>query len=199
VIYTAEFIALCGLTGAGKSHIARLLGERYGAVRIPLGEIARQAISQQGLTVSFQTVREMSPALGAGAVRNQTCLLALSLIEEQLGHGTRLIILDSLLSPDDLSFFRMRFDRLTAVGVHAAPAVRHSRLMNRGRSDDPGDWRTCIDKDEWLLSLGIGTLMTQCDLIVSNTPGAPKLEDQVDTLMRDARPAPAQNAVRTGC
>ncbi len=88
-------------------------------------------------------------------------------------------VVEGIRSLDELNYFRQHSD-LVLVAVHASPKTRYSRLLKRGRPDDPKDWPTFLERDLRELRVGLGSVIALADHMLIN-------EGPLDDLQRAAR------------
>jgi len=160
-----KVIGIVGMPGSGKSEAADVARSMDIPV-VNMGDIIRKEVSESGLESAPETLRSMMVRLrkkfGKGIVAEQ----CLPLIRSLGSHG--IVAVDGLRSLEEVGVFRREFPNFKVIAIHSSPKMRHERLKERHRSDDPRTWQEFIERDKLELSIGIGQVIALADVVVSN-------------------------------
>lgn len=124
-----KIIAVVGMTGSGKSEVARIF-ERYGYGRIRFGDVTDEELKKRGLPLNEQNEKvvreELRQKLGMAAY----AILNIPRIDEALKSGN--VVIDGLYSWDEYKVLKERYgDGFGTLAVWASPATRYRRLSQR--------------------------------------------------------------------
>jgi len=118
-------ISIVGMTGSGKSEVARMFRER-GFICVRFGDVTDEALKKQGLPLTEANERLARESLRREHGMNAYAKLSLPRIEE--GLKTANVVVDGLYSWEEYLFLKGHFeDRLRVVAVWSSPAVRLGR------------------------------------------------------------------------
>nr|MDO8100343.1 AAA family ATPase [Candidatus Njordarchaeota archaeon] len=160
-----KIIGIVGMPGSGKSEAADIARSMDIPV-VNMGDVIRKEVSESGLEIRPETLRltmvRLRRKFGKGVVAER----CLPLIYSLSTHG--IVVVDGLRSLDEVKVFRQEFLNFSIIAIHSSPRIRHERLRERHRSDDPSTWEEFCERDELELSIGIGEVIALADVIVSN-------------------------------
>ena len=153
-----RFLVLTGMPGARKSDLAHEIARRTCWPIVRLSETVEAFAMASGLPATPEGLR-----LAAERIRSERG--AQAVVELAVLGRTGTLILDGLRSTNELEFLRRAPRRVFAAGVHASEMVRHER-MARNSGPELADREALMELDEHNRALGVGTLLTHCDVIV---------------------------------
>lgn len=159
-------ILIAGMPGSGKSLVSDVARE-CGLPVYVMGDVVREEILRRGLEPSPDNFRKIASDLRLEKGSDIIARLTLSRICEA-GIKKDIIIIDGIRSLDELRFFKNHFKTCIILAVHASPRTRFMRLYKRGREDDPRTWSDFEARDLQELSIGIGSVIAQADIMLVN-------------------------------
>jgi dephospho-CoA kinase len=129
-----KIIGFVGLPGSGKSEASNVARD-MGIEVIVMGDIIRQEALHQGLEPTDQNLGRIGNQLrekeGSAAVAQRTMDLAKSVKKD-------FIVIDGLRSKAEADFFRANASEFHLIKICAPLQARQKWLLERKRSDDPG-------------------------------------------------------------
>lgn len=171
-----KVIGLVGLTGSGKTEVAKFLSD-LGVPRVRMGDVVWRELKRRGREISETSVAELANELrereGMGAIAKR----CIPLIRER-GREKQAVVVDGIRGLEEVEEFRKAFgEDFCLWGVWAKPSTRYSRISGRGREDDaPERFR---EKDERELGWGLGKAFALADELVINEGSLEELRAQV--------------------
>ncbi|ADM26857.1 dephospho-CoA kinase [Ignisphaera aggregans DSM 17230] len=160
-------ILLAGMPGSGKSIFA-LKAKEYGFGIVSLGDIIREEAIKRKLVLDSKNMMSIAKELRRTYGKDIVARLALKRILEMLNIHS-IVIVDGIRNLEEVEFLKSNIDaELIIVSIHASPKTRFKRLVERGRSDDPKDWESFLNRDYEELSLGLGNVIALSDVIIVN-------------------------------
>ncbi len=160
-------ILLAGMPGSGKSIFA-LKAKEYGFGVVSLGDIVREEAIRRKLRLNSKNILSIAKELRKTYGKDIVARLALERILEMLNTYS-IVIVDGIRNLEEVEFLKNNIDaELIIVSIHASPKTRFKRLIERGRSDDPKDWESFLNRDYEELSLGLGSVIALSDIMIIN-------------------------------
>jgi len=160
-------ILLAGMPGSGKSIFA-LKAKEYGFGIVSLGDIIREEAIKRKLVLDSKNMMSIAKELRRTYGKDIVARLALKRILEMLNIHS-IVIVDGIRNLEEVEFLKSNIDaEIIIVSIHASPKTRFKRLVERGRSDDPKDWESFLNRDYEELSLGLGNVIALSDVIIVN-------------------------------
>lgn len=158
-------IAFVGMPGAGKS-VAIEAVKAQGIPVIHLRPVVEEECRKRKLPVDNRNLRGVAADLRLTYGRDVVVKRAVAEID--LAYKKGHVVLDSLKSPEELSYLRGRGYEVALIAVHASPSMRFERIKARGLAWDPKkrdefDWR-----DQMELAWGLGSLIALADTMLVN-------------------------------
>lgn len=164
-------ICLVGMPGSGKSELAegaKILG--CDVVRI--GDRVWEEVEARGLDINPDNVGavadEMRKERGMGVWAERTADYMDTLWFDKV----KAVLIDGVRNWEEIEVFRQRYGaNVYILAVHSSPQTRYSRLIARGRADDP-EGKEALNKarerDMRELSWGIGRVIAMADVMIVN-------------------------------
>ena len=105
-------------------------------------------------------------------------------VEELISRGEKLVIIDGVRSSFEVDVFKTRWgDGFSILSVHSSPRTRFHRLLNRGRSDDPGTREEFDERDDREIGWGLGDVIARADIMMVNESGMHELKKDFKELL----------------
>ncbi len=168
------------MPGSGKS-VVDAVAEKLGFSVVIMGDIIRGEVVKKGLKPTSKNFSKMMIQIrteeGQAAVAKK-CILKIKTIKSQR------IIVDGIRSLAEVKLFRRTFPNFKLISIHSSPKTRFHRIFNRRRSDDPSNWKIFIDRDFRELNLGIGSVITMADYVLSNDGSLRRFTSRVQSFMK---------------
>ncbi len=124
-----KVVALVGMTGAGKSEVARLF-ESSGFTRIRFGDVTDEEVAKRGLPLNEANERAVREQLRVELGMAAYARLNQPKIDTALASGD--VVIDGLYSWEEYLFLKEQYgDRFCVVAVWASPKTRQGRLAGR--------------------------------------------------------------------
>ena len=124
-----KVVSIVGMTGAGKSEVARLF-EESGFVRIRFGDVTDEEIARRGLELSEENERYIRELLRKEHGMAAYAMLNLPRINSALEHSG--VVIDGLYSWEECTFLKTHYgENFYVVAVWASPKTRYARLSAR--------------------------------------------------------------------
>lgn len=125
----AMVVAIVGLTGAGKSELARLFEER-GFTKVHFGDVTLEELKRRQLPVNEANERLVREELRQTHGMAAYAKLSLPAIRQGLAKGA--VVIDGLYSWEEFLALREEFgERLKILAIYSTPATRYERLGRR--------------------------------------------------------------------
>jgi len=124
-----KVVSIVGMTGAGKSEVARLF-EENGFVRIRFGDVTDEEIGKRGLELNEENERYIRELLRKQHGMSAYARLNLPRIDSALKHSD--VVIDGLYSWEEYTFLKSYYgEDFYVVVVWASPRTRYARLSSR--------------------------------------------------------------------
>jgi len=124
-----KVISIVGMTGAGKSEVARLF-EENGFIRIRFGDVTDDEIRKRDLEPGEESERYIRELLRKEYGMSAYAILNLSKID--LARAQSHVVIDGLYSWEEYTFLKTYYEEdFYMVAVWASPRTRYARLSGR--------------------------------------------------------------------
>jgi dephospho-CoA kinase len=175
-------VGLAGMPGAGKTVFVEA-AVAVGYAKVSMGDVIREETMRRGLELNPQNVGKVMLDLRKTGGDNVVAELCVPKIEE---HVSDRIVIDGLRSLSEVSVFKAGFAGFKLVAVHASSEVRFARLSRRGRSDDPEDFDTFLERDLRELSVGLGNVIALSEHVLVNDSSIEAFKTVVEKYLEQA-------------
>ena len=126
-----KVIAIVGMTGAGKSEVARVF-EEHGFKKVRFGDITDDELNNRGLEPNEENERRIRGELRKKYGMAAYAKLSLPRVDTSLKSSN--VVIDGLYSWEEYTLLRERYgERLRVLAVWSSPATRHARLGHRAK------------------------------------------------------------------
>jgi dephospho-CoA kinase len=166
-------VAVAGLPGSGKTTVAKII-ESYGYSYYSLGDIVR-AEAQRAGTSPDKTAVVLRLEKGRRAV-------ARGLLENMKTSAK--IVIDGLRSLEEAEALEEVFGHVFLIYVVASRRTRYTRLVGRGRVDDPVTYSQFLMRDIRELRFGLADLLARADyILVNEDKSIEELQKEISKLL----------------
>jgi len=124
-----KVISIVGMTGSGKSEVARMFSDR-GFATVRFGDVTDEELKKQGLPLTEENERPVREALRKKHGMAAYAILNLSRIDAAL--KTSSVVVDGLYSWEEYTHLKEYYgDSLVIIAVYSSPKMRYTRLGGR--------------------------------------------------------------------
>ncbi len=175
-----KVVAIVGMTGSGKSEVARMLRER-GFATVRFGDITDEEVRRQRLKLTEENERQVREALRKKYGMEAYARLSQPRIDTAL--KTMNVVVDGLYSWEEYIYLKEHYgDDFYVVAVWSSPEDRYARLGKRGiRPLTPKD-AAGRDRAE-IENLNKGGPIAMADFTILNDSSLEGLETQVESIV----------------
>ncbi len=175
-----KLLILTGMPGSGKSSVADVF-RRAEIPVIIMGDVIREEVEARGLDPNPSNTKDVMLELrerdGPGAVAKRC-------IESLKGSNSNLLVIEGCRSLAEVDVFDDYAEELWTACIHSSPKTRFSRLMDRGREDDPKDWSVFRERDLREISVGLGAVIALSDIVIINEGTLEQLKKEAELLVQ---------------
>ncbi|GAB6147910.1 AAA family ATPase [Stetteria hydrogenophila] len=172
-------IAVAGMPGSGKTVASSMIAEKLSCPIVSMGDAVRREVARRGLEVNAKNVEMVAQELRERYGRAAVARLVEGSVREALQRSPWVVV-DGVRGLEEVAVFA-GIAATCVVAVHASPATRHRRLLERGR---PGETpEALMMRDRYNLRFGVGEVIALADFAIINEWGIPELERQVNELV----------------
>jgi len=173
-------VGITGMPGSGKNTIREIMQE-FGFPIIVMGDEVRAEAKRRNLDPTPENLGRIMLQIRA---EEGLGVLARRCIPKVKASGSSVVVIDGVRSPHEVREYRREFPNFKIIAIHASPMARFRRLLKRGRSDDPKDWETFVERDQRELSVGIGEVIATANYMVVNEGTKDQLKGELRQLLR---------------
>ena len=171
-----KVVAIVGMTGSGKSEVARLFAEN-GFAPIRFGDITDKEIKKRGLELNEANERHIREQLRREQGMAAYAKLNLPAIDSALKQSD--VVIDGLYSWEEYIFLKAHYgENFSLVAVWASPKTRYTRLTARQQRSLTREEAASRDKAE-IENINKGGPIAMADFTIINESFLDDLEMEV--------------------
>jgi dephospho-CoA kinase len=175
-----RLIAIVGMTGSGKSELARIFEER-GFRTIRFGAVTDDILRQRGLPLTEENEKRLRESLRKEHGMEAYAKLNLPRIEAAIQKND--VMIDGLYSWEESLFLNGRFGRkLVVLAAYAPPGIRYERLSGRKVRPLTIEQARARDRGE-IEHLNKAAPIAMADYTIRNVGTLSELRDEVDEFL----------------
>jgi len=175
-----KVIAIVGMTGAGKSEVAKLFAEN-GFSKIRFGDVTDKEIKKRGLELNEANERRIRELLRKEQGMAAYAKLNLPMIDSALKMSD--VVIDGLYSWEEYVFLKGHYgESFAVVAVWASPKTRYTRLTSRQLRGLTKEDAASRDKAE-IENINKGGPIAMADFTILNEHFLDDLEKEVTKVI----------------
>ena len=174
-----KLIAIVGMTGAGKSELAKLF-EKKGYANIRFGDITEEILKKKGLDINEENEKSVRNSLRKEYGMEAYAKANLEKVEQALKAGN--VVIDGLYSWEEFVFLKQKFKDLIVLAVYSPPEMRYDRLVDREVRSLTKEQARKRDKDE-LENLNKAAPIAMANYTMVNVGTLFDLEEKFNSFM----------------
>ncbi|MDH4067738.1 MAG: AAA family ATPase [Dehalococcoidia bacterium] len=175
-----KVVAIVGMTGAGKSEVARVF-EEHGFKRVRFGDITDEELNNRGLEPNEQNERRIREELRSKYGMAAYAKLSLPRIDTSLKSSN--VVVDGLYSWEEYTLLKKRYGKdLKLLAVWSSPATRHARLGRRVKRPLTLEEAASRDKSE-IENINKGGPIAMADFAIVNENSLEKLRRETKRVL----------------
>ncbi|MDR0524122.1 MAG: AAA family ATPase [Candidatus Methanoplasma sp.] len=172
---SAPVLIVAGMPGAGKEEFLSVAAS-MGVPFVRMGDLVRERHAASGSELSLgEFAGREREAHGQGVWAERSV--------EKIGPGVFLV--DGCRGMSEVRAFRGAGRDAAIIGIHAPPAARYARLLERGRADAPRDMADFEERDARELSWGLGEVLALADVMISNGGSLESFRSEARKVLRE--------------
>ncbi|MDG6226211.1 MAG: AAA family ATPase [Candidatus Thermoplasmatota archaeon] len=173
-------LGLTGMPGSGKGEITSV-AQDMGVPSYSLGDVVREF---HAMAPYMDRPEDIGIFANGERESHGDDVWARRLVERIDRGLSELAIIDGVRSLFEVDVFRSEWgDDFKIISVHSSPGTRFSRLLTRGREDDPLDRSDFDARDLRELGWGIGDVIALSDIMVLNEGTAADLREKARDIL----------------
>ena len=179
-----KVVSVVGMTGSGKSEVARLFGEK-GFNTVRFGDITDEAVKKLGLPLTEENERPVRERLRKEHGMAAYAKLSVPHIDAAL--KTANVVVDGLYSWEEYTYLKEHYgDNFFVVAVWSSPQDRYKRLGNR--KIRPLTLQEAAGRDRAEIeNLNKGGPIAMADFTILNDASMSTLKKQVERIVARLR------------
>jgi len=175
-----KVIAIVGMTGAGKSEVARVF-EEHGFRKVRFGDITDEELRSRGLEPNEENERYIRQELRKKHGMAAYAKLNLPRIDSSLKSSN--VVIDGLYSWEEHTLLQERYgEKLSVLAVWASPATRYARLAHRAKRHLTSEEAASRDKSE-IENINKGGPIAMADFTIINEASLKELEKETERVL----------------
>ena len=175
-----KVVAIVGMTGAGKSEVARVF-EEHGFKKVRFGDITDEELKNRGLESNEENERCIRQQLREKHGMAAYAKLNLPKIDSSLKSSN--VVVDGLYSWEEYTLLKERYgEKLSVLAVWASPAARHARLAHRAKRPLTLEEAASRDKSE-IENSNKGGPIAMADFTIVNEASLEELEKETERVL----------------
>jgi dephospho-CoA kinase len=175
-----KVVAIVGMTGAGKSEVARVF-EEHGFDKVRFGDITDEELKSKGLKPNEENERYIRQLLRKEHGMAAYAKLNLPRIDSTLKSSN--VVIDGLYSWEEYILLKEYYGRqFTTVAVWASPATRHARLVDRKERSLTLEEAASRDKSE-IENINKGGPIAMAEFTIVNEASLEELEKETERVL----------------
>jgi dephospho-CoA kinase len=175
-----KVIAIVGMTGAGKSEVARVF-EEHGFKKVRFGDITDEELRNRGLEPNEENERFIRQQLRKKHGMAAYAKLNLPRIDSALKSSN--VVIDGLYSWEEHTLLKERYgEKLSVLVVWASPATRYARLAHRTERPLTLEEAASRDKSE-IENINKGGPIAMADFTIVNEASLKELEKETERVL----------------
>jgi dephospho-CoA kinase len=175
-----KVVAIVGMTGAGKSEVARVF-EEHGFKKVRFGDITDEELNNRGLEPNEENERNIREELRRKYGMAAYAKLSLPRIDNSLKSSD--VVVDGLYSWEEYILLKERYgERLNLLAVLTSPATRHGRLGRRAKRPLTLEEAASRDKSE-IENINKGGPIAMADLTILNENSLERLKKETERVL----------------
>ncbi len=179
-----KLVAIVGMTGAGKSEVARIF-EEHGFEKVRFGDITDEELNKRGLGPNEENERSIREELRKKYGMAAYAKLSLPRIDSSLKSSD--VVVDGLYSWEEYTLLKERYgERLAVLAVWSPPAIRYARLVHRTERALTLQEAASRDKSE-IENINKGGPIAMADLTILNENSLEKLRRETERILSALR------------
>ena len=181
---TVKVVSIVGMTGAGKSEVARIF-ERNGYARVRFGDVTDEEVKKRGLELNEENERQIREALRRESGMNVYAKLNMPRIDAALQKSG--VVVDGLYAWEEYTLLKDRYgENFCVVAVYASPKARYERLAkrsNRGLTPEQAVSRDIAEIEH----INKGGPIAMADFTITNESSLEDLEREAEKVISELR------------
>ena len=179
-----KLVAIVGMTGAGKSEVARIF-EEHGFEKVRFGDITDEELDNRGLEPNEENERSIREELRKKYGMAAYAKLSVPRIDNSLKSSN--VVVDGLYSWEEYTLLKERYgERLKVLAVWSSPATRHARLARRAKRALTLKEATSRDRSE-IENINKGGPIAMADFAILNEDSLEELKGETERVLSTLR------------
>lgn len=168
------------MPGAGKA-LASTVAREMGKPVLVMGDIVRKETVRRGLALNPENVGAVMLSL-----RQEFGMAAIAQLLRPLAESesSDLLIVEGVRNYEEIEEF-WKYADVIVLAIHASPAIRYRRLLERKRSDDPRTKEQFEERDKRELRVGIGNVIALADKMILNEGSPSDFKERVMAFLKE--------------